>query len=264
MKTKHIVALAGLGLGLVACTTNPLTGRSAFHMANDGELAATSLQEYRKVLTSSKVIKGTADATRVSTVGARIKSAAEAYYKSIGREADLANYQWEFNLIESNQLNAWCMPGGKVAFYSGIMPVCATENGVAVVMGHEVAHALAGHGNERISSAMIAQTAGQLGGSLIKNQNMAAIFQKAYPMGAQLGMLSYGRSQELEADEMGLYLMAMAGYNPNEAPIFWQRMQASSSGQRQPEFLSTHPSPDNRIEQLNHFMPKALSYYRAK
>jgi predicted Zn-dependent protease len=262
MNTKHIIALSAFGLALAACTTNPLTGRSSFQMANNGELAASSLQQYRQVLSSSKVIKGTAEATRVSTVGARIKAAAEAYYRSIGREEALAGYQWEFNLIESNQLNAWCMPGGKVAFYSGIMPVCATDNGVAVVMGHEVAHALAGHGNERVSSQMMAQTLGQLGGSLIKNQSMGAAFQKLYPVGAQLGMLSYGRNQELEADEMGLYLMAMAGYNPNEAPVFWQRMQANASGQRQPEFLSTHPNPENRIEQLNHFMPKALSYYK--
>ena len=155
------------------------------------------------------------------------------------------------------------MPGGKVAFYTGIMPICKTETGVAVVMGHEVAHALAGHGNERVSSAMLAQVGGTLVSGAIKNNAMASVFNQLYPIGAQVGLLAYGRRQELEADEMGLYLMAIAGYDPREAQPFWHRMEAASGGARQPEFLSTHPSPENRRKDMDKYMPKALEYYRA-
>lgn len=155
------------------------------------------------------------------------------------------------------------MPGGKVAFYTAIMPVCKDDTGVAVVMGHEVSHALAGHGNERISSAMLAQYGGAIAGSAIKNAQLAQIFQSAYPIGAQMGLLAYGRKQELEADQMGLYLMGMAGYDPRQAQPFWHRMEAmTSSGSRPPEFLSTHPSPDHRRSDMDKHLPKALEYYK--
>ena len=155
------------------------------------------------------------------------------------------------------------MPGGKVAFYSGILPVCKDETGVAVVMGHEVAHALAGHSAEQVSIAMVAQGVMFGGNVAISNDEWRNVFNQLYPVGAQLGMLSYGRNMELDADEAGLYLMAMAGYNPQEAIPFWQRMQQASGGQAPPEFLSTHPSPGNRIAQINSIMPKAMEYYNA-
>ena len=155
------------------------------------------------------------------------------------------------------------MPGGKVAVYTGIMPITKTDTGLAVVLGHEISHAIAGHGNERISQGMIAEYGGAILGSTISNSQMAAIFQQAYPLGAQVALLKYGRSQELEADEMGLYLMAMAGYDPREAHPFWQRMEAASSGNRPPEFLSTHPNPDTRRADLEKHMPKALQYFKA-
>jgi predicted Zn-dependent protease len=155
------------------------------------------------------------------------------------------------------------MPGGKVAVYTGIMPITKNDTGLAVVLGHEVSHAIAGHGNERISQGMIAEYGGAILGSTISNGQMAAIFQQAYPLGAQVALLKYGRSQELEADEMGLYLMAMAGYDPREAQPFWQRMEASSTGNRPPEFLSTHPNPDTRRADLQKNMPKALQYFKA-
>lgn len=222
-----------------------------------------SAQEYRSTLGKSKVITGTVDAKRVVNVGSRIKSAAERYYQSIGRSGDLANYNWEFNLIQSNELNAWCMPGGKVAVYTGILPVTKNENGLAVVMGHEVSHALAGHGNERISQAMVAQYGGAILGGSISNAQWANVFEAVYPVGSQVALLKYGRNQESEADQMGLYIMGMAGYDPREAIPFWERMEAASKGARQPEFLSTHPNPDTRISGINKNLPKALEYYRA-
>ncbi|WP_333851018.1 M48 family metallopeptidase [Epilithonimonas sp.] len=260
LKTSAFVIAA---LGITACVTNPITGRSSIQIANNSEIATAAAAEYKTTLSSSKVVTGTADANRIKNVGARIKNAAYAYYKQIGRESALTGYNWEFNLIQDSQLNAWCMPGGKVAFYTGIMPICKDDNGVAVVMGHEVSHALAGHGNERISQAMLAQYGGSLLGGTMSNSQWAGVFEKVYPIGAQVGLLAYGRKQESEADEMGLQLMAMAGYDPRTATAFWQRMEASSTGSRQPEFLSTHPNPQNRIADLNADMPKALEYYKA-
>lgn len=169
MKFTPILGIGAIALIVTACTTNPITGRSSLQLANNSEISTMAAQEYKTTLTKSKVITGTADANRVKSVGSRIKSAAERYYQQIGRSADLANYSWEFNLIQSNELNAWCMPGGKVAVYTGILPVTKNDNGLAVVMGHEVSHALAGHGNERISQAMVAQYGGQILGGTISN-----------------------------------------------------------------------------------------------
>ncbi|MDO4763266.1 MAG: M48 family metallopeptidase [Flavobacteriaceae bacterium] len=263
MKSIRLGILALLAIFMLACVTNPMTGRKSFQTASNSELSAAALTQYRNTLSKSKVITNTADAKRVRSVGLKIKNAAENYYRSIGREGDLANYNWEFNLIENKQVNAWCMPGGKVAFYTGIMPICKDDTGVAVVMGHEVAHALAGHGNERVSQAMVAQLGGAIIGGVMKKGTMASIFQQLYPIGAQGVILSYGRKQELEADEMGLYLMAMAGYDPREAKAFWHRMEAGTGKSRQPEFLSTHPHPENRRADMDKHMPRALEYYKA-
>ena len=258
---NRILGIGALSLMMMACTTNPITGRKSLQLANDQEITAMALQQYRETLSKSKVISGTTAAKSVQNVGARIKNAANNYYRSIGRESDLANYQWEFNLIDDKQVNAWCMPGGKVAVYTGILPISKTDTGLAVVLGHEVSHALAGHGNERISQAMVAQYGGAILGSTTSGQ-MATVFQQVYPIGAQVALLKYGRNQELEADEMGLYLMSMAGYDPREAQPFWQRMESSSTSSGTPEFLSTHPSPENRRADLEKHLPKALEYYK--
>lgn len=263
MKVTQLFGIGAIALSAVACTTNPITGRSSLQLANNSEILTMSAQEYKTTLSKGKVIAGTADAKRVVNVGNRIKTAAERYYQNIGRSADLANYSWEFNLLQSKELNAWCMPGGKVAVYTGILPVTKDDNGLAVVMGHEVSHALAGHGNERISQAMMAQYGGALLGGAISNAQWANVFQKVYPIGSQVALLKYGRSQESEADQMGLYLMSMAGYDPRAAIPFWNRMEAASSGARQPEFLSTHPNPETRISDINRDLPKALEYYKA-
>lgn len=259
---KKFLAPVAICFAVVACTTNPITGRKSLQLANNQEISAMALQQYRETLSKSRVISGTTAAKSIQNVGLRIKNAANNYYRNIGREADLANYQWEFNLIDDKQINAWCMPGGKVAVYSGILPITKTDTGLAVVMGHEISHALAGHGNERISQAMVAQYGGAILGSTISNGQMASIFQQVYPIGAQVALLKYGRSQELEADEMGLYLMSMAGYDPRQAQPFWQRMEAASTGNRPPEFLSTHPNPDTRRSDLETHMAKALQYYK--
>lgn len=261
-KSTKLSAIIAFSFAAIACTTNPITGRTSLQLANNQEIAAMALQQYKETLSKVKVINGTVAAKSVQNVGLRIKNAANNYYKSIGREADIANYQWEFNLVDDKQLNAWCMPGGKVVVYSGILPVTKDDTGLAVVLGHEISHALAGHGNERISQAMVAEYGGAILGSTISNGQIASIFQQVYPVGAQVALLKYGRSQELEADEMGLYLMSMAGYDPRQAHPFWQRMEASSNGNTPPEFLSTHPSPENRRADLQRHMPKALEYYK--
>ncbi|MBV2166386.1 MAG: M48 family metallopeptidase [Kaistella sp.] len=262
---KNVNKLLGIGalsVMMVACTTNPITGRKSLQLANDQEISAMAVQQYREVISKAKVVSGTTASKSVQNVGLRIKNAANNYYRGIGREADLTNYQWEFNLIDDKQINAWAMPGGKVAVYTGILPITKNDTGLAVVLGHEISHALAGHGNERISQAMVAQYGGAILGSATSGQ-MAAIFQQVYPIGAQVALLKYGRGQELEADEMGIYLMSMAGYDPRQAQPFWERMEASSNGNRPPEFLSTHPSPESRRADLQKHMPKALEYYKA-
>ena len=264
MKLKSILGIGVVTLSLVACTTNPITGRKSVQLVNDQQIATMAVQQYNEVLSKSKVIKGTTAANQVRNVGVRLQNAANNYYKNLGREADLNEFSWEYNLIEDKSVNAWCMPGGKVAVYTGILPVTQTEKGLAVVLGHEISHALAGHGNERISQAMIAQYGGAILGSTISSGALAQIFQQAYPIGAQVALLKYGRKQELDADQMGLYLMGMAGYDPREAQPFWHRMESmATNNQRPPEFLSTHPSPETRRADLEKHLPKALEYYKA-
>lgn len=263
MKITQFLTVGALSLTMVACTTNPITGRKSLQLANNSEIEAMALQQYKQTLAQSKVVSGTTAAKQVKNVGSRIANAARNYYRAIGQEQALASYNWEFNLIEDKSVNAWCMPGGKVAVYTGLLPVSQTDKGLAVVLGHEVSHALAGHGNERISQAMVAQYGGAILGSTISSGQWAQIFQQVYPVGAQVALLKYGRKQELEADEMGLYLMGMAGYDPREAQPFWHRMESMSTSQnRPPEFLSTHPSPENRRADLEKHMPKALEYYK--
>ena len=261
---KKFIALPFVVLMFWSCSTNPLTGRQSLSLVSNAQLFPQAFAQYDQVLQESQVDKTSADAKMINNVGQRIKYAAEKFYSQIGQGSALQGYEWEFSLIKNDALNAWCMPGGKVAFYSGILPVCKNETGVAVVMGHEVAHALAGHSAEQVSNAMVAQGIMVGGNVAISNEQWRNTFNQLYPIGAQLGMLKYGRSMELDADEAGLYLMAMAGYNPQEATAFWERMQQASAGQQAPpEFLSTHPNPGNRIAQIQAIMPKAMEYYNA-
>ncbi|UCS93024.1 M48 family metallopeptidase [Echinicola marina] len=261
---KRISILFLSGLVLYGCATVPLSGRKQLSLVSNEEVLPMAFQQYKEVKTESKLLTGTSDGEKVQRVGKRIAAAVESYLNDNGYGDIVEGFEWEFNLIQDDQVNAWCMPGGKVAFYTGIMPVCQDETGIAVVMGHEVAHAIASHARERMSQGLVAN--GLLGGlQVAMGQNPSLteeIFMQAVGMGSQVGMLKFSRDQELESDQLGLIFMAMAGYDPREAPEFWKRMEAKSSGAAPPEFLSTHPGPDRRIDELNKQMPEALKYYK--
>lgn len=248
---------------LYSCKKVAVTGRKQFNFMGDATMNAMADQQYGMFLDQSKVITGTPNANMVVRCGERIKNAVTRYMKAQGLEQDIADWQWEFNLIDQNVANAWCMPGGKIAFYTGILPITQDETGMAVVMGHEVAHAIARHGAERMSTQYGAQVlsigaAIAAGGGTPQQQQT---FQQAIGMGTQLGLLSFSRKHESEADKMGLIFMAMAGYDPREAVEFWKRM-AEVGGQAPPEFLSTHPSNETRISDLEANMEEALRYYK--
>lgn len=251
-------------LGMDACTTVAVTGRKQLLLVSGQELMTLSSKQYSEVLTSSKLSSDKKQTEQVRRVGQRIQKAVEEYMTSTGNAAALAGFQWEFNLIKDDTtVNAWCMPGGKVAFYTAILPICKDETGIAVVMGHEVAHAIANHGAERMSEALIAQVGLEAVGTAIsQNPTLGKeLLLQAIGAGTQLGMLKFSRTHESEADHMGLVFMAMAGYDPEQAPEFWKRMSAAGGG-KVPEFLSTHPSDATRITDLKKWMPEALKYYK--
>lgn len=247
----------------LGCATVPLTGRRQLNLIPSSQINSLAFQSYQEVLQESKLSNDKEQVALVKKVGQRISGAVEKYMRENGLEDQIKGFQWEFNLIEDdNTVNAWCMPGGKVAFYTGIMPLCKNEQGVAVVMSHEIAHAIAEHGNERMSQ----QLALQLGGTALsvalsqKPQQTQQLAMAAFGLGAQVGvLLPYSRSHESEADELGLYFMAMAGYDPHAAVPFWQRM-AAQGGPKPPEFLSTHPNPENRIKHIQKIIPKAMKH----
>jgi len=253
-----------LGIFLIGCATVPITGRKQLNLIPQSELLAMSFDGYRQVIAESKLSKDPEKVRMIRTVGQRIAASAEAFMRDNGMESEIANYQWEFNLIDDDEtVNAWCMPGGKVAFYTGILPVCQDVNGVAVVMGHEVAHAIANHGGERMSQGLVTQLGGMALDVALKEkpEQTRQLAMLAYGVGAQVGvLLPYSRTHESEADHIGLILMARAGYDPEDAVPFWERMN-QEGGARPPEFLSTHPNPETRIRQLNEWMPEALKYY---
>ena len=250
---------------VLGCATVPLTERKTLRLVSDSELATLSFQQYSEVLKKSKLSNDPGKVHLVKRVGERIARASEAFMKDSGMEADIKNYKWEFNLIEDDQVaNAWCMPGGKVAAYTGILPITHDESGLAVVMGHEIAHAIANHGNERMSEALLVQLGGaSLSLALSKEPALTnQVFMAAYGLGANVGiLLPYSRVHESEADRIGLVLMAKAGYDPRVAVPFWQRMN-EKGGARPPEFLSTHPAPETRIKQIKALIPEAMKYYR--
>ena len=252
---------------LVSCASAPVTERRGLRLVPDSELTAMSFQEYTKVLKNSKLSTDVAKVALVRRVGQRIAAASEELLEETGRGSDIRNYKWEFNLIEDDKtVNAWCMPGGKVAVYTGLLPIAQDENGLAVVMGHEVAHAIAKHGNERMSQGLLAQF-GAIGLSLALARSPGVtsdIFMQAYGVGAQVGfLLPYSRLHESEADRIGLVLMAKAGYDPRSAIGLWQRMNARG-GARPPEFLSTHPAPESRIRDIESLIPEAMQYYKPR
>ena len=261
---KKIIALSFVFLFIFSCSKVPITGRKQFKMLPESEIMSLSLTEYRKVLSNSKVLPVSDPRTaQVKRIGERISRAATTYLNANGYAKRVEGYTWEFNVIDENTLNAWCMPGGKVAFYTGILPTCLNDDGIATVMGHEIAHAIARHGNERMSQSMAIQV-GSSAVSVAMNQQPELtrnILLQSVGVGSTLGMLAFSRKHELEADQLGLVFMALAGYNPSKAADFWKRMDAIG-GAKPPEFLSTHPNDGRRIEEINKFLPKAMKYYK--
>lgn len=264
-KIAKYIPLALVSAVLVGCATSAITGRKYLRLVDSETINQQASVAYKEFLgsNSSKVVTGTAQATMVKNVGNRIATATQQFLTERGL-ADKFNFNWEFNLVESPDVNAWCMPGGKVAVYTGILPITATEAGLATVMGHEIAHAIEEHSVAQISNQMALQLGGAVlgGAAQISNSRSVGIFNQVYGIGGNIGMLSFSRQDELAADRAGIIIMALAGYDPNEAVQFWSRMANAKSGQSQPEFLSTHPSDARRISQLESLVPEAMKYYR--
>jgi predicted Zn-dependent protease len=260
---KRIISFFVLACLCFACATVPVTGRKQLSLVSNEEIIAQSEAEYRKLLAQSQLATNTDQGEMIKTVGSRIAQAVESYMAEKGLSSELAGFNWEFNLIKDDKtVNAWCMPGGKVAFYTAILPVCQNETGVAIVMGHEVAHAIANHGRERMSEALIANgLLSTLGAAMGQNPSLTQqLLMQSLGIGAQVGMLKFSRDDESEADHIGLIFMAMAGYDPEEAPKFWERMKSISKEQAPPEWLSTHPANDRRIKDLKKWIPEAEGY----
>jgi len=258
---KKLFAIFTVILYLSACATNPLTGKSTMAFVGNDQLFPTSFAQYNEFLNENTVITGTADAAMVERLGKKLADAAQKWYESLKDPHYLDDYRWEYKLVQDNQINAWCMPGGKIVVYTGILPVTQTEAGLAVVLGHEISHALLNHGQQQMSADLLTQI-GALGvavGTSLAGLSAEAQsgLMNAYGIGTTLGAaLPFSRSHESEADHYGLILMAIAGYNPEEAVPFWERMAAMGSGGT-PEFLSTHPSDATRIKQLQGWIPEA-------
>ena len=247
---------------LNSCSTVPVIGRKQLNLLPESQMVSLSLTNYKAFLDTSEVVKSGKEYDLVKSSGIKISRAVVKFLNDNQLQDRAANFAWEYNLVKDASVNAWCMPGGKVVFYTGIMPVCADEQGVAVVMGHEIAHAVARHGNERMSQGLIAEY-GSVALDLAlkqKPEQTRNIFLNAYGVGAQVGvMLPFSRKQEYEADKLGLILMTMAGYDPNQAVLFWEKM-AKLGGTQTPEFLSTHPISKKRIEALKKALPEMEAY----
>ncbi len=263
---KKLTVLAFVLLFIISCSTVPLTGRKQLNLLPESQLQQMSLAEYKSFLTESKVVNNNEQAKMVKRVGEKLAASATEYLRKTGNSGRVAGYNWEFNLVEDKLVNAWCMPGGKVVVYTGILPVTKTEAGLATVMSHEISHAIAQHGNERMSQQMAAQVGGVALDIALMNQpeQTRSLFLTSYAIGSTVGLiLPFSRKHETEADKMGMAFMAMAGYDPGEAIYFWKRM-AALGGEKPPQFLSTHPSDETRVANLRKFLPEAMKLYKAK
>ncbi len=259
---KLMAASVVVAFVVVACSIVPITGRSQLNLFPESQMAEMGLSNYSEFLKDAKLSSNKEQAALVKKVGVKIAAAVEEYMTSNGLSSEVSNYSWEFNLVEDDTPNAWCMPGGKVVFYTGILPYTQDENGIAVVMGHEIAHAVARHGNERMSQQMGMQAvaAGLQVALQEKPEQTQQLYMTAFGLGAQFGVaLPFSRQHETEADKMGLVFMAMAGYDPEGAVEFWTRM-SESGGQKPPEFMSTHPADDTRIRKIKAYLPQANKY----
>jgi predicted Zn-dependent protease len=248
-----------------SCTKNAVTGKRSLTLLPESEMMAMSFTEYDKFLAEHPPLPESDNRVQlVKRCGLRIQKAVEKFYADKGLKNQLQGFNWTFNVVDENTVNAWCMPGGKVVVYTGLLPITETEEALAIVMGHEIAHAVARHGNQRMSEGLLVQFGGTaLSVALSQKPALTQqLFQQAYGVTTGLGTLKYSRTHESEADKMGVIFAAMAGYDPEVAVAFWQRMSASSDGQKPPELLSTHPSDEKRISDLKAFMPEAKKYYK--
>ena len=258
-----VFSVLSIAILLISCSTVAFTGRKRMLLFDNSEITALSDQSYTELMGTSALSTDVVRASMVADVGRRLTSALEVYFANTGQSGLLQGIKWEYKLVRSNEVNAFCMPNGKIVFYEGIMPYCNTPDYVAVVMGHEIAHAIARHGNERMSQQVMLNTAGVLASEYIgykSSPEIQSLFNLAYSVGSEYGvLLPYSRKHELEADEIGLILMAIAGYDVDKAPVFWQRMQSGSS-QSMPEMFSTHPSDAKRIAHIQQQIPKAKAF----
>ena len=265
---KKLLALLFAISILAGCSTNAVTGRKQLALFPESTLQAEALTQYQSFLSQNKVVSmnTSKDAEMVRRVGSRIAQAITAYYaKNPSLSQELKDYKWEFNLVDNKEVNAWCMPGGKVVVYTGLLPITQNEAALSIVLGHEITHAVAHHGNERMSQGALAQGLQVAGNIFTQNKSQAnALFNNVFAPTAQVAvLLPNSRNQEYEADHYGLIFSAMAGYNPREAIPFWQRMSTAGGGTaKAPEFLATHPSDENRIARLESYMNEALNYYK--
>ncbi len=262
---KKILFLSIITGLLAGCALNLVTGRKQLNLVQESELQLMAVSQYKTFLSENNVLSSgnSKDAAMVDHVGTRIANAITKYYNNQDKGTVLEGYKWEFNTVDSKEVNAWCMPGGKVVVYTGLLPVTQNETALAIVMGHEIAHSIAKHGNERMSQAMVQQLGGMALETALsqKPKETQDLFMLSYGIGSEVGaMLPWSRQQETEADKYGLIYAAMAGYDPQEAIPFWQRM-STTGGASPPEFLSTHPSNETRLRKLEQFMPEALKYY---
>ncbi len=255
---RKLVLILALFVAVAACKTNPFTGKKVLNFYPNSQIFPMAFAQYDQFLEENNVVDGTSEARMITKVGQRISSAAERWLTANGYPGYLKDYKWEYHLVKDTLMNAWAMPGGKIVFYTGILPITQTETGVAVVMGHEVAHALADHGAQRMSAGTLQQLGAVAGNIAIQDPQKRNLFNQAYGVGSTVGvMLPFSRSHETEADRIGLQIMAIAGYNPVEAAELWKRMKAKAGGSAPPEFLSTHPSNDTRINNLEKWAPLA-------
>ncbi|MBT8256147.1 MAG: M48 family metallopeptidase [Bacteroidia bacterium] len=264
MKFKRTISLLAVVALFLSCSTNPFTGKKTLALVPNSQLFPMAFQQYNQFLTENNIVTGTPDARMITRVGEKIAVASERWLNANGYAGYLKDYQWEYNLVDDPTVNAWCMPGGKIVFYTGILPIADGEAGVAAIMGHEVAHALANHGQQRMSAGQL-QALGAVAGNvaLSKDPKNQQIFNQAYGIGSTVGvMLPFSRNHESEADRIGLILMSIAGYDPIVAADLWRRMKANAGGQAPPEFLSTHPSSDTRIRNITEWAPQAKAEAR--
>ena len=269
MKNIKLFLLVLVAAVLVGCGTTktvPITGRQQSLMVSDGEVLSLSTQQYQEFMKTAKLSTNATNTAMVKRVGEKLATAVTNYLKSNGMAEDVQYYKWQFNLVQNNQVNAWCMPGGLICVYEGLLPVTQNEASLAIVLGHEIAHAVARHSAEQMSTQMKQQYGLQIGSAIAGAVGVGAkaqsIGQWALSQQFNFKNLKYSRSHESEADHLGLIFAAMAGYDPQVAVSFWQRMAAQSGNSQKSDIYSDHPSDATRIKQIQEWMPEALKYYK--